>query len=379
MGEAAVLDFSIPVPVPELFRSALKAEEKEGRFYVKLLASTSDIDLHGDITTPQALAASEDDLLKNSTVYFNHKKDKAVGRVVATEYIPDKESLEVIILMDEDEKELQGKIQSGSINKASMGALVLNADRVVDPASGKAVNRILRMLMKEVSLLPGPANTEARTLAWWIAKSEEGSTADKGEVMDPKIETPAVVAPVVAPARPAFDLGLEMKRIEKEEGDRLEAQKAESVNVQKLKFILGKISEVGDESVKALAKEALAVLASGTAMSPQAPAPAVASEKSELGRMSARLDHLGELVEKALTKEKGEEKAPLAPPAPAPLAPEPAPLAPLVVVRKGEGKTEVAPANPTSELASKIEEGKKVGKSGLDVLAEEGQLVQKLG
>lgn len=159
--------------------------EHNGRFYVKGLASTADIDLVGDIVTPEALESSEDDLLKNSTVFIDHDRKQPIGTVVATKYLPARNALEVTILIPNSEKETQKQIKDNRLNKLSIGAVVLNAEKAADRGTGAMVVRILRMLLKEVSLVRMPANPEARNMAWWIKKGLEDL---KGGAMDQGME-----------------------------------------------------------------------------------------------------------------------------------------------------------------------------------------------
>lgn len=174
---------SAVIEIQSLFsiKSITVEKAEKGQFFFKALATTSDIDLTGDIVTEQAMVASEDDLLRNSTIFLNHDKTRPVGHVTDARFRPDVKGIEFIGIIDNTEPEIQSKIKSGTLSKISIGAVVMDHDKVEDETTGKMVLRILRMLLKEVSLVGGPANPEARTLSWWIAKSEELANKDHKE------------------------------------------------------------------------------------------------------------------------------------------------------------------------------------------------------
>lgn len=183
MPEVMVKDRPVPI------QFSLRVEKvDEDKWFFRGIASTDDIDLVGDIITEEALKASEDDLLKNSTIFLNHNRKHPIGRTVATEFRPGK-GLEIVGMISRTEPEIWRKIQEGVLNKLSIGAVVLNAERGFDDKTNQPVVRVTRMLLKEHSLVSLPANPEARNLAWWVKKSledtETGSDADAVFLFEP--------------------------------------------------------------------------------------------------------------------------------------------------------------------------------------------------
>lgn len=170
--------------IPIQFAIELEKTDEE-KWFFKGIASSDDIDLVGDIVTEEALKASEDDLLKNSTIFLNHNKKRPIGRTVATEFIPG-QGLMVTGMISKTEPEIWRKIQEGVLNKLSIGAIVLNAERSIDQKTGQPVVKITRMLLKEHSLVSLPANPEARNVSWWVKKSlEEEDRVEAGQEFRP--------------------------------------------------------------------------------------------------------------------------------------------------------------------------------------------------
>ena len=170
--------------IPIQFAIELEKTDEE-KWFFKGIASSDDIDLVGDIVTEEALEASVDDLLKNSTIFLNHNKKRPIGRTVATEFIPGK-GLVVTGMISKTEPEIWRKIQEGVLNKLSIGAIVLNAERTIDEKTGQPVVKITRMLLKEHSLVSLPANPEARNVSWWVKKSlEEEDQVEAGQEFQP--------------------------------------------------------------------------------------------------------------------------------------------------------------------------------------------------
>ena len=163
------IGFSFPVQV-------LKYAEEEGDFHIVGYAATTDFDLQGDVISEQALRASAQDLLKNSTILLNHDPELPIGKVVKAEF--NKNGLLIDALISKTEPEIIQKIKEGILNKFSIRGQVLDRERIFSPEYNRMVNVINRMSLIEVSLVSVPANPEAKAIGWYISKALENTEAE---------------------------------------------------------------------------------------------------------------------------------------------------------------------------------------------------------
>jgi len=163
------IGFSFPVQV-------LKYAEEEGDFHIVGYAATTDFDLQGDVISEQALRASAQDLLKNSTILLNHDPELPIGKVVKAEF--NKNGLLIDALISKTEPEIIQKIKEGILNKFSIRGQVLDRERIFSPEYNRMVNVINRMSLIEVSLVSVPANPEAKAIGWYISKALENPEAE---------------------------------------------------------------------------------------------------------------------------------------------------------------------------------------------------------
>lgn len=148
----------------------LKTEEdiQQGDWVCSGYAMTSDLDSDSTIITRDAIEGAKDDLLKYSTVLFNHDKDRPVAKVVNA--FPDDYGLLVKIVVSKTEEELWNKIKEGIVSKFSIKGRATDIDEVVGGDNQKIL-KINKLELYEVSLVSVPANVEAKTISWYVAKS----------------------------------------------------------------------------------------------------------------------------------------------------------------------------------------------------------------
>lgn len=286
----ATVPFTFPIQL-------LKAVEENGEFHIVGYAATSDLDLQGDIISPEALQASSLDLLQNSTVLLNHDLTLPIGKVVKVQF--DEHGLLIDALISKTEPEIIQKIKEGVLNKFSIRGQVLERERKFVPKLGRAVNVILRMTLVEVSLVSVPANPEARAIGWYVSKAlNELDQKSKGgismseeqvviEEMRPEAETaPQAAAAAVAvpeapkPAPEAVQPAALPATIP------AEAVKAASPQPETVGAILEKIAAIGGDA-KPLAERVKALLAAQPVPAAALqPAPKTLS-REELGKMIA--------------------------------------------------------------------------------------------
>lgn len=142
-----------------------KHELADKKFFVEGYVSTTDYDLQGHVVSAEAIRASKDDLLENSTVLFNHDPNHPIGKVVNTKF--NSKGLWVRIEISASEIEIREKIKEGVLNKFSIRGRVLEAHDDIDPESRTQVKIIDQMYLTECSLVSVPANTKAAVVRWY--------------------------------------------------------------------------------------------------------------------------------------------------------------------------------------------------------------------
>ena len=177
-----IIEFSFDADVVKTYHKIKKDRKiKEGDFIIEGYVMTSDIDSQYTIITNEAIKKSKNDLLKYSTVLFNHDMDRPIGKVLETDF--DKKGLWIKMKLSESETEIQKKVQEGIISKFSIKGRVLKeaaedeksgeeSDSEEKIPSGKEhIRKITRIELYEASLVSVPANVEAKTINWYIAKA----------------------------------------------------------------------------------------------------------------------------------------------------------------------------------------------------------------
>lgn len=164
-----------------------KRTVKAGDRIVLGYASTFDIDSDNMQITREALEYAKNDLLKYSTVLFNHRTNRPIGKTVETSV--DDVGLLVKVVISKEEDIIWKKIKEDIINKFSIKGRTLE---VVPVNGNENICQIKKIELFEVSLVSVPANVGARTISHYVSKSmskEENSIeASKNKRMDNLIE-----------------------------------------------------------------------------------------------------------------------------------------------------------------------------------------------
>ena len=175
------VQFEAPVNIDKSYvNKGVKEDPQSGQWIVEGFAATGDLDLQDEIISDEALANSEDDLLENSTVLFNHDINMAVGKVLKTE--KRENGLWVQILVSKTVPDIWQQIQEGVLNKFSIRGRVIEAVRKFVKEADKTVRVIKEMLLVEVSLVPLPANPQAKTMGWFVQKALDRFESEGGEI-----------------------------------------------------------------------------------------------------------------------------------------------------------------------------------------------------
>ena len=146
-------------------------------------ASTYDVDSDDMQITRTALEKAKDDLLKYSTVLFNHDSNRPIGKVVETS--TDDIGLFVKIVLSKTEDDVWNKITEGIINKFS-----IKGRASMPCVSGHSeLMQVNDIELFEVSLVSVPANVEAQTICYYIAKSlnDTQESSNKKDMLKEKL------------------------------------------------------------------------------------------------------------------------------------------------------------------------------------------------
>jgi len=186
-----IIEFSFNADVVKTYHKTKKDKKiKEGDFIIEGYVMTSDIDSQDTIITNEAIKKSKNDLLKYSTVLFNHDMDRPIGKVLETDF--DKKGLWIKMKLSKSELNIREKVEEGIISKFSIKGRILKEtiDEIEDKKSKKESNsenisldkfirKITRLELYEASLVSVPANVEAKTINWYIAKALDPIKVEK--------------------------------------------------------------------------------------------------------------------------------------------------------------------------------------------------------
>ena len=104
----------------------------------------------------------------------------AVGKVLKTE--KREKGLWVQILISKTVPDIWQQIQEGVLNKFSIRGRVIEAVRKFVKEADKTVRVIKEMLLVEVSLVPLPANPNAKTMNWFVQKALDKFESEGGDI-----------------------------------------------------------------------------------------------------------------------------------------------------------------------------------------------------
>jgi HK97 family phage prohead protease len=143
------------------------------------IASSSDVDRDNERMDKGVLPKIASDLLKNSTVFFNHKTTElGVGIVKTAEVRNDEVHISVAPTKAPGMADVVMQIEEGLLKSFSIGGRIKKAENVFDEKLGKDVRTIKDVEVFEVSLVGIPSNTHA-TINEYISKS-----FDPGDILE---------------------------------------------------------------------------------------------------------------------------------------------------------------------------------------------------
>jgi len=172
-----------------------KKKINKKKFIIEGFAATSDKDRVNDVITNAALKEAKNHLLQDgaSTVFYNHNRNRPIGKVIATEFIFNK-GLKVTILISKakDVRSIRTKLRENVLKSLSIGGRFKKV-RIERDEEGRVIAyKVLRIELYEVSVVGLPANPKARitsvegkplkgwTKMWKNIKFKTSATNDNG-------------------------------------------------------------------------------------------------------------------------------------------------------------------------------------------------------
>lgn len=155
----------------EAFFDIKRVSDERGRWIVEGYATTADLDVDDGYITEEALRGAENDLLKYSTLLYNHDRDNELGKVLETKYIPEQRALWIKAMISKTASDVWQKIKEGVLNKFSINGRALEWSETKIKGLDKLVTMIKSLTLFEASLVTVPADASARTLAHYVERS----------------------------------------------------------------------------------------------------------------------------------------------------------------------------------------------------------------
>lgn len=141
-----------------------KAGSSGERRLIRGYASVGDVlDRQNEVITLGALMKAKEDLLKNHTIFYEHKHSELpIGKTIAVDI--DEKGLLITVELSKGSHadSVWTLIQEGILNSFSIGGRVLEAEEKRDPKTGDLFNEITRIELFETSVVGLPANPAAK-------------------------------------------------------------------------------------------------------------------------------------------------------------------------------------------------------------------------
>ncbi len=155
----------------DAFFNISRISDEHGQWIVEGYATTADLDVDDGYITEEALRGAENDLLKYSTLLYNHDRNVELGKVLETKSIPEERALWIKAMISKTASDVWQRIKEGVLNKFSINGRALEWSETKIKGLDKLVTMIKSLSLFEVSLVTVPADASARTLAWYVERS----------------------------------------------------------------------------------------------------------------------------------------------------------------------------------------------------------------
>lgn len=179
--------------------NAKSVKQNDDRRVIRGLASTSHKDRVEDVIIPSALRKAQDHLMQPgaSTVFFNHDRNRPIGKVLKSKFTKGKGLVvEIEFSKASDVDDIWTKVKEGILTSLSIGGRFKRV-RIERDSDGKVIAfKVLEIELMEVSVVGIPANPNARitdvsgkSLEGWIqmTKSIKSLTSTVARKEDSKM------------------------------------------------------------------------------------------------------------------------------------------------------------------------------------------------
>ncbi len=164
-----------------------RVSDEKGKWIIEGFATTADLDVDDGYITEEALIGAEKDLLKYSTLLYNHDRNAELGKVLESKYIPEERALWIKAMISKTVPDVWQKIQEGVLNKFSINGRALEWVEKEIKGLEKLVTVIQSLTLFEASLVTVPADASARTLAHYVERSIKNYNSKEDVSMKKKI------------------------------------------------------------------------------------------------------------------------------------------------------------------------------------------------
>jgi HK97 family phage prohead protease len=176
-------DFSLNIKESKtITRNSKKNGKSEKRIIVGYV-TTYDVFTNGDTLqiTREALEGAKDDLLKYSTVLFNHDQNRPIGTIIET--ATDDKGLLMKMVLSNSEKDIWEKVQDGTICKISFWGEFSHNDYEMIESEDKIIMQVKKIQLFEASLVSVPGNVGAQTITSYVENTIKEYRDNKSKIM----------------------------------------------------------------------------------------------------------------------------------------------------------------------------------------------------
>ena len=176
-------DFDLKIKESRLISRNSKKNGKTEKRIIVGYATTYDVFTNGDTLqiTRQALEGAKYDLLKFSTVLFNHDKNRPIGTIIET--ATDDKGLLIKVILSNTENDIWEKVQDGTISKFSFYGEFSHDDYEMIESEEKIIMQVKKIKLYEASLVSVPGNAGAETITSYVEKSIKEYRDNKSKIM----------------------------------------------------------------------------------------------------------------------------------------------------------------------------------------------------
>jgi len=165
------INFAFNIDIKKSFINTNEKELKDipkDSWIVEGFAAAYSHDTQNDMISPAAVKAVEN-VLDGTIVLYNHIKGDEIGTVINSKFTND--GLFVRIIISKSREDIWEKIKNNELDSFSIAGKCLEVKEEWIDDLKRYVNVIYKMTLDEVSIVPIPANPDAKFITYYISKS----------------------------------------------------------------------------------------------------------------------------------------------------------------------------------------------------------------